>query len=437
MLFNLVPGAHGVKKMRDISIGDTVLGVSTQEDRRLRVEPMRVEDIRNRNFPTYRVILDSDRVVQAQNVVMLNNRLDVVTGVPVVGNYMLEFRHVCGEQPPLPGKDRALAMASTGRKRRAFYLDSVQRTRDVGWALGIFIGIGGYIGEHGGNTAILSRAEKRENVDDLWVLIMSGLADVAPRFSNPDKYGYHRMLRIPNSELCTWLKKMAGDSAKTRRLPPGSLVSNVEFREGLFSGIIESRGTIKNTGKEKFIRVRMDRGTRLQNEFYYLCLSLGVVPDVQEKHMRMRMDTMYSSAVRSGLKLSPAKRAKYSSLSHEYTGLPVPDNEHLPCPREVCDYVVRSILNGSGGGTFMERASTGYIRSVDTVDVLRAMSTDRYIPDTLPDMVSRWMSMVLSYRFSYHQIVSVEDRASVEVPIPKLDGGESVGIVTDGFVHMT
>ena len=429
MLYNHVPGYSGVKVLGDLQTGDTVLAVFNTEDD-IHVSPAKVEDRIIKKLPVFIVHTEAGRSLTLQkSLYMSENSLDVTSGIPPLYSFLFTLRHIRGAAPPLEGKS---IVPHYGGKE--FKLEEVPRTRDFGWMFGVFLGVGGFIGKSAG-TAVIQRAQGRAGIASLWALIIEQLADVRPIEGSPDKLGYNRHLRVSNGTLCRWLRYMVGGSAKERKLPPGTLTSEAQFREGVFLGLMETRGTIRVAPRNTKVSIRIKNTDALHQQVIYLCMTLGLEATSRATCVDIRPDSICTDKAKGWLKFSGNKLEQYNNLLDTAYKTPAPSMDYIPCTSDVVNYVTQNVLMGMQSNKFVGNSMHGGILTKYTTDALSAIIADNHVLSNLPDYMKRWCIMAVDPSFGYDRVISIEELGSMEVPMPVIDG--AIGFVLNDIVHTT
>jgi len=204
--------------------------------------------------------------------------------------------------PSLPGvatkNDRALAM-----------LEDVPATFDVGWFLGTTVG-DGWVSQRGPSKDFLGKLKDESVVESRSVFLAYGAdgRDVADKWDNvgkyisqktrtgdisaPHKFGEYECQSFKSSICSTalglWLEPLIGKGAANKHLPDGFLHFPVEFRQGLFCGLIDTDGTVNwSNGVNKAPQFSMSYSTvspDLTESIQLLGLSLGLVPSCTATH---------------------------------------------------------------------------------------------------------------------------------------------------------
>lgn len=202
---------------------------------------------------------------------------------------------------------RYLVGASPKHKRAGRMLEQVPATHDVGWFIGASIGDGWVSGpknarHHGVNGP--SQSERRQAhlayghagaaVTERWCAWGKWIAQNANHgvVTSPHEFrGFaceSSRATISSTALGLWLEALIGKGARSKRLPEGFLYYPLEFRQGLFCGLMDTDGTsnwskgVEGGKKPQYSLSLTTVSQPLVDGVVALALSLGLVPSVTD-----------------------------------------------------------------------------------------------------------------------------------------------------------
>jgi len=156
-------------------------------------------------------------------------------------------------------------------------------TYEAGWFLGATIG-DGWVSKHsaGHKTVHLAHGNGGEEVQLEWKRHAASLSGNDHSYERTTSHKFHGYdcesvkTTVCSTALGTWLEPMIGKRAEYKHLPEQTLYTPLEFRRGLFAGLIDTDGTANWNQKGQFSLAYNTSSSRLAEEVLLLGLSLGL-----------------------------------------------------------------------------------------------------------------------------------------------------------------
>jgi DNA-directed RNA polymerase beta' subunit len=167
-------------------------------------------------------------------------------------------------------------------------LPIIKLTESIGWFIGATIG-DGWVSHSGTSTRGVALSSGCDDLDVLnyWSAIAENICaakrivqNLPHEFEGKPANSMRSMINC--AALGKWLEPLIGCGAANKHLPPGFLSMPVEFRQGLFCGLIDTDGTSCWNARPQYSLTFHTTSRLLADEFSLLSLSLGLVPSITE-----------------------------------------------------------------------------------------------------------------------------------------------------------
>ena len=210
------------------------------------------------------------------SLALLNPETLVVEKVPPVDSVGLFFPTMRSLDNPttyshLPG----VALSTRGGARQM--VPEVPLSYESGWFIGSTIG-DGWVSADTLNFASGAVEEVRQEWSRLASYLSAG-SKVSDRGTHHEFDGsqcYSVKTVVSSTALSRWIEPMIGKGARNKHLPVRFLEMPLEFRQGLFCGLIDTDGTVNWNERGQFAMSFTTTSERLSGEMMLLALSLGL-----------------------------------------------------------------------------------------------------------------------------------------------------------------
>lgn len=171
-------------------------------------------------------------------------------------------------------------------EKAAVLNDEIELTTGFGYCLGVIAG-NGWVSSFGGkdrdvciaglNNNVQSACEKELTKLFIWAAPEASINN--RDLAGSQAYGPSQRYTYTSVELAANVKRWIGSNAHSKHLPPFFLTSPVQFREGLFAGLMDTDGSIsvsKGKDKPQLMSGYSSVCLRLVQEIRWLASSLGI-----------------------------------------------------------------------------------------------------------------------------------------------------------------
>ena len=191
---------------------------------------------------------------------------------------LLDGKHTLGEVPGIIPKFAGAAKPM---------VSSVPLNWETGWLIGATVGDGWVVYDSRRPTCVgFASGKQAEDVRVFWEQAIQKLAPDS-KVSNrelPHEFEGTQCVSLRSnvycSSLATWFSLYIGEKAAGKHLPSEFLRMPVEFRMGLFSGLVDTDGTCNWNVNNRFTLSITTISERLCGDICVLALSLGLIPSV-------------------------------------------------------------------------------------------------------------------------------------------------------------
>lgn len=367
--------------------------------------------------------------------------LEVYDAVPASaeGMWLPTLRYLNSGPAPIPSLPGATAKSN----RATAMLADVPATFDVGWFLGATVGDGwvsagisyGFIGKLKDESTSECRAvylaygAEGRDVADKWDAIGKYIAQNAHTgdISAPHKFGDYKCQSFKSSVHSTalglWLEPLIGKGAANKHLPDGFLHFPVEFRQGLFCGLIDTDGTVNwSNGVNRAPQFTMSYSTispDLMESIQLLGLSLGLVASCTPTHtpagkpswvitfsIRTVQDADWIKLEHTEKRVALAKLRNSSKIAHGRA-------DKVPLPEAVKEELLEHLRNsgaakrnGHGHNAAAFSSYTVLKQSRGGVTRITTQNLDRMIATSVrSEYLSKWFNLALNENVGWDRVV--------------------------------
>src|SRR3990172_2457327 len=305
-----------------------------------------------------------------------------------------------------------------------------------GWFLGVLCGDGWVSGSSEHRQVSLSHGSLNRNVVQCWESLARylGGTNTVTKTEMPHEFEGVQCLSAPATISCTafgnWLLPMIGHGARGKHLPERFLETPVEFRRGMFIGLIDTDGTACwSAGSEKkkpqFSLSFTTTSERLAHEAVLLGLSLGVGSGSSEYVNRERpvwIVTFSIPMVKASLHLlklvDTGKQQALDRLAEEAVG--ASSTDVVPLVPSVVMALLKELrkMGAARKGKNRNNQAFTWYTSVKATSGYILRDTARRILDAIKDLpgeLSPWAQVVANESVGWDIVESASPTGEVQI----------------------
>ena len=198
-------------------------------------------------------------------------------------------------------------------------IKEVPMNREMGWFIGATIGDGWVTVDRGNPVNVaFAYGTLEDGIRTYWCQLAQKLAPESAVSSREMPHEFEgkecssAKSLVNCSTLASWMAELVGLGAQNKHLPSGFIAMPLEFRMGLFCGLMDTDGTCNWNQNDRFSLAFTTISPYLKNEISVLALSLGLIPSVTTYENRGKPAYCITFSVRT------VQNARWLSFAVDY-----------------------------------------------------------------------------------------------------------------------